>query len=85
MIEDQVRIEVLIRHQGVTVLSPKDYTRGSELYFGGCGSLAEPYTVVIYKVDGDYALMTFDDRYGFEPDFYIIRLQDFQPDGGMVL
>lgn len=85
MLEDQIRIESIVRDKGFSSLSPQDYTRGSELYFGGCGTLAEPYTVVIYKVDGDYALMTFDARHGFEPEFYIIRLQDFHPDGGMVL
>ncbi len=47
----------------------------------GCGTLAVPYQVILFKVDGDYALMVFDARHNFERNTFIIRLVDFVPDG----
>ena len=85
MVEDQHRIDALVRAGSVLTLSPEDYTRGAELYFGKCGSLAQAYRVLIYKVDGDYALMVFEAQYGFTSEFYIIRLPDFKPDGTVEL
>ena len=87
MIEDNHRIStILLENDGdMTALSPQDYTRGGELYFGGCGALAQPYRIVVYKSEGEYGLMVFEERYNFEHDFYIFRLQDFYPDGKVKL
>ena len=85
MVEDNHRISTIISEKGIEALSPEDYTRGAELFFGQCGATAVEYHVVIFKVDGDYALMVFDARHNFERDTFIIRLQDFHPDGSVQL
>ena len=85
MVEDNHRIATIILEKGIESLSYRDYTRGAELYFGQCGSVAEPYHVIIFRVDGDYALMVFDARHNFERETFIIRLADFVPDGTVQL
>lgn len=46
-----------------------------------CGTLAEGYPVILFKVDGDYALVLWDKSLGFDAHPFIIRLSDFQSGG----
>jgi len=59
-----------------SLLSAEDNALGTSLT-PRCGTLAEGYRVVLYKVDEDYALIAFGREYNFEPLFHIIRLDDF--------
>ena len=64
----------------VTKLSKDDNRLGGVLS-KWCGTLSEGYPVVLFNVDGDYALATWDKSLGFTLRSFIIRLSDFQSGG----
>ena len=73
-------IERLDAAGGVIFLSAEDNDLGSTLS-EWCNTLSEGYPVVLYHIDGEYALMVWEKSLGFGSYTFIIKLYDFQSGG----
>ena len=72
-----------VRAGGVESLTPEENIMGALLTEEGCGAVAQTYNITVINSvvtpTGSYALIKFDDEYGFAPFLYVIRLDDFKP------